>query len=347
MGDFLGHAIPGSFFLLFAAILMWRQLHNFRRAVVGFNAANNANAANSVEGGKERAGIAVSLGEDDGGEDEGDTGTDSSSSSSSSSSNGKMVAVGDDEGQIHDDAVERDPTFLKKIGTLIVSAIIAGILVEGTNGLIKAHNFFQFLMHEVLYLLHGLVGVGLLLEGFSLIPYDTSYYFLSASKFQETLLWIHHGNMQNETEGLLHYYFALITFSTSIAAATAPSYKHSHRLRLYCITIGGFLLEGIWMFCIGCVLYQPLFGGVPRTSQPAEHPAITAMQVPALAAVVTVTICLFVVIPIEIYLYNLEKEYNTNGTHSHKYSRRHNRRLKYHRSAPHSDCEYEQVRLVT
>jgi len=327
MGDFLGHAIPGSFFLLFAAILFWRQLHNLRRGAVGFNAANaNANA----NGG----GTAVDLGDDD---EENDTGN--------SSSNGKKVGdcadCDDDSCYDHDDvdvqiddAVERSTTFLKKIGTLLVSATIAGILVEGTNGI----TFFRFLMHEVLYLIHGLVGVGLVLEGYSLIPYDTSYYFLSVAKFQETLLWIHHGNSQNETEGLLHYYFALITFCTSVGALIVPYYPLSHRLRVYCIS-GGLFIEGVWMYCIGCVLYIPIFGGHPRVQH--QQPAITAMQVPAFAATVTVTICLFVVIPIEIYMHRLEKKYllvNNNNNHH---------RGLHKSGSHHPDCEYEQVQLMT
>jgi len=259
MGDFLGHAIPGSFFLFVAIILLRRQMYNFCRATEEGGGGGGVN----VQG----------------------------------------------------DAVERSSRFLIGIGSLIGMATFIGIMVEGLNGYFIDGSFFKFQMHEVLYLIHGLVGVTLLLEGLCLLPYDTSYYFLSLAKFQEALLWWHHASMQSGTEQFLHYYLALIPLFTSLASVVVPSRPQSHRLRM-CVT-GGFLSEGIWMYTNGIILY----------CGPDSKVMLTPMQVPAFAALVVVLISLLVAIPFSVYMHHVDKLklQTLYGTQSHP------------------DCKYEQV----
>lgn len=147
------------------------------------------------------------------------------------------------------------------VGTYLMSLTVVAIIIEGIGGVKTYNNFFFQYAHQVTYFGYHVAGVVSIAEAFTHVP-DQSWRLTLAFAFcNEAVIMYGHAAMQHGTEAAMHVvsvYTAFIVAFFLIFGALMSDSKHAPTF--HALMVGGVMFKGLWLLCIGYVVFSGAFG---------------------------------------------------------------------------------------
>jgi len=165
-------------------------------------------------------------------------------------------------------AVEQNLPLLRMQAIVVGIACIAGLAVECGSGAMAGLGCGFNALHETLYSAFLVASAGALLESGRFLPTDTHKWCSALALGVEHLLFITHADMFAEPEATMHRVLADIAVLGAFAAVASAA--KSAFLPAHIAWVVLFIAQGLWLFYIGFIIYDPFvdpFHSSVRTTQ--------------------------------------------------------------------------------
>lgn len=149
-------------------------------------------------------------------------------------------------------------SFLWYLGTALMSVTLVSIIIEAAGGFITFGDVLFQIAHQSIHFGFFTAGAVAMLESYMRVPFDSWRLFFGLALCIEGVVFYGHQLEQKAPESTMHLVMAYMNFITGLAFFAAVYFPNN--VMPHAVGIIGVIAEGLWLICIGKIVYSGSFG---------------------------------------------------------------------------------------